>query len=70
MDYQFERQICNGCQKAQFCIRKELEWLCQDCFSWAVDYAEHKDMINEIMVQQGIEDLDLIDTSELRNDRD
>jgi ribosomal protein L37AE/L43A len=64
MEYQFEKQICTNCKKPEFCIRKDLDWLCQDCFSWSVGFAEQKDMINQIMLDSKIEDL------ELRNDRD
>lgn len=62
-EYQFENQKCTDCKKPRFCIRKDLDWLCQECFSWAVGFAEQKDVINEIMAEK-LEDL------ELRNDRD
>ena len=64
MDYQFQKEICHNCGKPEFCISKGLTWLCHDCFSWAVDYAEQKDLMKQILQDQNIYDL------ELRNDRD
>ena len=64
MDYQFQKEICHNCGKPEFCISKGLAWLCHDCFSWAVDYAEQKDLMKQILQDQNIYDL------EMRNDRD
>ncbi len=64
MEYQFERQLCSNCKANEFCIKKDLDWLCQECFSWSVGFAETKDMVNQIMEDQHIYDL------EMRNDRD
>lgn len=58
MDYQFQKEICHNCGKPEFCISKGLAWLCHDCFSWSVDYAEQKDLMKQILQDQNIYDLE------------
>ena len=59
----FERQICTKCKKINYCVQIEqnykLVWLCDDCFSWSINYmASKKDEIRKIMITCGIEDLE------------
>ena len=64
-EYNVEKQVCEKCKKINFCIqiedkKKGLIWLCDNDFSWSINYqAEVKDKIRAIMIEQGIEDLDI-----------
>ena len=65
-EYNFEKGICDKCKKIHFCIqtydtkKKEFVFLCDDCFSWSVNYhADVKDEIRKLMIECGIEDLEL-----------
>jgi len=65
----FEKQICDTCHKMAFCVDtrsvgcknpKKLIWLCEKCYGvFTIEYARTKDTIRSIMIQCGIEDLDV-----------
>jgi len=48
MTYETYRAICNKCKKFSFVIQHEdfMVPLCQNCFCWALGYADEKDKIN------------------------
>ena len=65
-EYNVEREFCEKCNEVHFCIQiydekeRALIFLCDNCFSWAINYhATTKDEIRKIMIDQGIEDLDI-----------
>ena len=48
MTYETNFDQCNKCHKMNYCIIHEdfLVPLCQDCFCWALGYADKKDKLN------------------------
>ena len=61
-EYNVQREICEKCNKINFCIQiydhkeKDLIFLCDNCFSWAINYhADIKDEIRKMMIECGIE---------------
>jgi len=69
-EYNILKDYCSRCHKIQFCVelfdkRGKCQSLCEICLGWVVNYpARIKDQIrqelDEIMVEQGIEDLEPI----------
>jgi len=59
-DYDFQKQQCNKCKKISYCIKHEdlMVWLCQNCFTWAIGYADLKDRINKIYKELGMENIE------------
>jgi len=68
----FEKQFCEKCGRLCFCVDSESldlpekyshkpkqKWLCSECYGWVLENAQTKDTIRSIMIQCGIEDLDL-----------
>lgn len=65
----FEKQICDKCKKLAYCVdtrsigcknKPKLIWLCEFCYaSNTIEFARTKDSIRSIMIQCGIEDLDV-----------
>jgi len=54
-EYDFQREKCAGCGSICFCIQTGVRWLCQECFTWSIGYADQKDMVIQIMTEAGIE---------------
>ncbi len=48
MTYECYRDVCNKCGKMAYCITHHDFGvpLCQDCFCWALGYADEKDKVN------------------------
>jgi len=61
-EYDFQNQICNKCKKQTYCIKHPdlMVFLCQNCFTWAIGYADLKDRINKIYEKLGMEDVEKI----------
>jgi len=66
----FEKQFCEKCGKLRFCVDSQSlsikakinpKWLCEYCFGWIFEEAHYKDTIRSIMIQCGIEDLEIQD---------
>ena len=59
----FEKQQCSKCFKVNFCIlhytKNQGDWYCNNCYSWVLEDADHKDKVLEIMINCGIEDLEI-----------
>jgi len=64
----FEKQICEKCRLLSYCVdtrsigleKKPKEiWLCELCYGFTIENAGTKDTIRSIMIQCGIEDLDV-----------
>ena len=49
-EYNFQHEECYKCHQINYCIeipiQKVFGWLCQDCFCWALGYADKKDKLN------------------------
>ena len=65
-EYNFEKEECEMCHTIQFCLETitkhptQSRWLCENCFGWSTNHhAKIKDEIRKMMIQQGIEDLDI-----------
>jgi len=64
----FEKQRCEKCRLVRFCVdvrsisedmNVKHRWLCENCYGYTIEDARRKDTIRSIMIQCGIEDLDL-----------
>ena len=66
----FERQFCEKCRKLRFCVNTKSvpantikqTWLCDPCYSKTIEFAETKDHVLKIMIECGIEDLEVQDS--------
>jgi len=63
----FEKQQCEKCKGVCFCILHYTttrarghvgNWYCENCYSWLLEDANHKDQVRQIMINCGIEDLE------------
>jgi len=44
----YEKTLCSKCKKLNYCIMHPdfMVFLCQECFCWALGYADKKDKLN------------------------
>ena len=58
----FEKQECCKCYRGCFCVlyysNNKGFWYCDECYSWVIEDANHKDEVRKIMIQCGIEDIE------------
>ena len=62
----FENQKCVNCKHVKMCYEHIVtrygqtvrDWLCNDCYGWIIEHAEHKDEVLQIMIACNIRDLE------------
>jgi len=58
MTYEMQKNLCKTCKNVRYCVRIDLDWYCDECYSWHVEYAEAKDKIRLTLTQFGMEDIE------------
>ena len=58
MTYEIQKIICDSCKDVNYCVQVDLNWFCDDCFSWQVHDAKVKDRIIKTLTEFGMEDIE------------
>jgi len=62
MEYVTELETCSKCKNINYCVLHPDAnvFLCQKCFCWSLGYADHKDKVNEMYKELGMEDIEVV----------